>query len=109
KALEGVHNSYLSFGFAAGYIQRSVDLSQATYSSQYVNGSYNFMNNSGENWDNNSIQNYDLGVGVSFNSSLGEHNQANYYVGASAYHLTKPRHAFNKDEAYLRLEPKWSG
>src|SRR5690606_37824999 len=49
KALEDKHQSYLSAGFTAGYIQRSVDPSKMTFSSQYVGGSYSASNSSGEN------------------------------------------------------------
>lgn len=109
KAIEDRHHSYLSVGFAGGYIQRSVDFSKATYSSQYVNGVYDPATASGESFSSNTIQNYDLGAGVSFNSSIGEKNNINYYIGASAYHIAKPRHSFAGSDYFVRLDTKWSG
>lgn len=109
KAIEDRHNSYLSVGFAGGYIQRSVDFSKATYSSQYVNGAYDPAVSSGENFSNNTITNYDLGAGISFNSSIGENNNINYYIGASAYHIAKPKHSFAGSDYFVRLDTKWSG
>lgn len=109
KAMEDEHNSYLSVGFAGGYIQRSFDVSKMTFSSQFNGGSFEPSNPSGETFTNTTIQNYDLSAGVSFNSSAGAENNVNYYIGAAAYHLTKPKHAFNEGESFIRLNTKWTG
>jgi len=108
KALEDKHQSYLSVGFTAGYIQRSIDPSKMTFSSQYVGG-FNPGNGSNENITNTKNTYFDLGAGVSFNSSLGEYNNINYYIGAAAYHLNKPKAAFSEDQSFLRLKTKWNG
>jgi len=108
KALEDKHNSYLSLGFTGGYIQRSVDLSKATFSSQYGGGGYDPLASSGEQISHAVISNYDLGVGVSMNSSVGEANNINYYVGLAGYHLTKPKQSFSQDEL-IRLDTKIVG
>lgn len=109
KSLESKHGAYLSFGFAGGYIQRSVDVSKMTFSSQYGSGGYSPLNASGEQITNTTIQNYDLSAGISLNSSAGENNQVNYYIGAAAYHITKPKHAFDGQEHFIRLNTKWTG
>lgn len=109
KTLEDKRNSYLSVGFAGGYIQRSVDYSKATYSSQYVNGTYGASNPSGENFNNTTIENYDVATGVSFNSSAGPNNIVNYYVGFSAFHLNRPKHAFNDANVLSVLPAKYTG
>lgn len=109
KSLEDKRNSYLSVGFAGGYIQRSVDYSKAVYSSQYVNGGYSPSNPSGENFNNTTIENYDVAAGVSINSSAGPNNIVNYYVGFSAFHLNKPKHTFNDDNLLSELPAKYTG
>ncbi|HXS37519.1 MAG TPA: PorP/SprF family type IX secretion system membrane protein [Flavipsychrobacter sp.] len=109
KFLEDKHSSYLSVGFTGGYIQRSVDMNKMTFSSQYINGSFSSSNPTGENQPFKSVQNYDLGAGISLNSSLGEYNQVNYYIGAAAYHITKPSQTFTGDNAFIRLNTRWSG
>jgi type IX secretion system PorP/SprF family membrane protein len=109
KAIEDEHQSYLSVGFAAGYVQRSVDPNKMSFSSQYVGGSFNSSNPSGEHINNTKMQYFDLGAGISFNSSLGENNNINYYLGLAAYHLNKPKAAFSNDESFIRLNKKWSG
>lgn len=109
KSLEDKHHSYLSAGFAVGYIQRSVDPSKMKFSSQYSGGSYNPGSSSGENIKNVKLDYIDVGAGVSFNSSMGSQNNINYYIGAAAYHINKPKAAFNKNESFVRLNTKWNG
>lgn len=109
KALEDVRQSYLSVGFTAGYIQRSIDPSKMTFSSQYVGGSFNPANGSNENITNTRLSYLDVGAGISFNSSLGENNNVNYYLGAAAYHINRPRAAFSPDQSFMRLKTKWNG
>jgi type IX secretion system PorP/SprF family membrane protein len=108
KAIEDNHNSYLSLGFSGGYIQRSIDLSKATFSTQYVNGAYDPGNASRENMTNTVIRNYDLSAGLSLNSTAGPNNEVNYYIGVAGFHVTKPKHAFNNQETLIRLTPKYT-
>ncbi len=108
KSLEDRRNSYLSVGFAGGYIQRTIDFSQATFSSQYVNGAYSSENISGEDLNNVSIQNYDISAGISLNSSFGPQNIVNYYLGFAAYHLNKPQHTFQEDNPLVVLRTKYN-
>jgi len=109
KAMEDEHHSYLSLGFAAGYIQRSVDVNKMTFTSQYVNGNYSSSNPSGENLNVTSLKNYDLGAGISFNSSIGANNAINYYLGASAFHVLQPKQAFSEINSFARNTMKWQG
>jgi len=109
KSLEDAHQSYLSAGFTAGYVQRSVDPSKMTFSSQYFGGTFNPGAGSGENITNTKLSYLDLGAGVSFNSSIGEYNTINYYIGAAAFHINRPRAAFSESESFLRLDMKWNG
>lgn len=109
KSLEDEHHSFLSVGFTAGYIQRSVDPNKMTFSTQYQGGSYNPNNPTGENITNVKMDYFDLGAGISLNSSLGENNNVNYYIGAAAYHINKPKVAFSENESFLRLDTKWNG
>src|SRR5205085_12022981 len=107
KAIEDKHNSYLSVGFTGGYIQRSIDVSKATFSTQYGGGGYDPLAASGENMSNTVIQSYDLGAGISLNSSIGANNNVNYYMGFAGYHVTKPAQSFNQDDL-IRLDTKWT-
>jgi len=109
KSLEDDHNSYLSAGFTAGYIQRSVDPNKMKFASQYVNGNYS-SNNAGDPSITNVKQSYmDLGAGISFNSSFGDENAVNYYIGIAGYHLNRPKAAFDGNQAFVRTDMKWNG
>ncbi len=109
KSIEDAHNSYISVGFAGGYMQRSIDASKATFASQYMGGTYTESNASGENLNNTVMKGYDMGAGISLNSSLGADNNLNYYLGLSAYHIGRPKQSFSSSDAYVRLNTKWTG
>lgn len=109
KALADGRRSYLSVGFTGGYIQRSFDLSKATFSTQYQNGEFNQLAANGENIQNVNMNAYDLGAGVSFNSTVGAAKNINYYIGAAAFHVSRPKQTFAGDNDVLRLDTKFSG
>lgn len=107
KALNDQHNSYLSVGFTGGYLARFVDMSKMTFSSQYQNGGYSAANASGETAPFKSLNSFDLGAGISLNSSLDLENRVNYYVGASLFHINHPTQIFNGGYSYSKLPMKW--
>jgi len=106
KALEDAHNTYLSVGFTGGYISRSVDMSLMTFSSQYVNSSFSSSNPSYETATYKSLSNYDVGAGVSLNSSLDLASRLNYYVGAAVYHINSPTEIFSGGDVLVKLPMK---
>jgi type IX secretion system PorP/SprF family membrane protein len=106
KALEDNFNSYLSVGLTYGYVTRSVDQSKMTFSNQFIGGSYNASNPTGENATFRRLDNYDIGAGISFNSSLDNNGIFNYYVGASAYHINTPTQVFTGADV-VSLPMKW--
>jgi type IX secretion system PorP/SprF family membrane protein len=106
KALEDAHNTYLSVGFTGGYISRNVDMSLMTFSSQYVNGSYSSNNPSMETATFKSLSNYDVGAGISLNSSLDLNSSLNYYIGAAVYHINSPTEVFTGGDLQVKLPMK---
>jgi type IX secretion system PorP/SprF family membrane protein len=109
KSLNDAHASYLSLGFAGSYIQRSVDASKMTFDNQYIGGGYVASAPSNDMKEFKNISHYDVSAGVSFNSTMGENNQIVYYIGGSAYHITKPKESFNQSDAFIRLSPRFTG
>lgn len=109
KSMEDNHGSYLSAGFTAGYVQRSVDAGKMTFDNQYSNGAYNPGSGSGETMGFGKINHFDLGAGVSFNSTAGAKQNVNYYIGGAVFHVTKPRESFNPNENFIRLNTKYCG
>lgn len=109
KALDDRHGSYLSVGFTAGYLQRNFDLSKATFNNQYLNGLVVPSLGPGEEIPEVKLNHWDLGMGTSFNSGIGEGDKVTYFVGLAAYHFTRPSRSFYKDRNANRLETRWSG
>jgi type IX secretion system PorP/SprF family membrane protein len=107
KAIDDEHNSYLSVGLTGGYIARSVDMSLMTFSSQFLDGRFNAANPTGENAAFKSLNNFDVGAGISLNSSLDLNGRDNYYIGASAYHINSPTEIFNGGYVLVKLPIKW--
>ncbi len=108
KRLYDGHGSYLSAGFAGGYIQRSVDQSKMTLDNQWIGG-FDPNAGTGETQAFQKITHYDVSAGVSFNSSAGPNNEVNYYIGGAAFHVTKPKESFNPNENFIRLGAKYTG
>lgn len=107
KSLEGNHNSYLSVGFTGGFVQRSMDLSKMTFDNQYQNGTVVASAGAGENLPNPKLNHWDLGAGVSFNSSFGNDNKNSYYIGLSGYHFTQPKESFYDNGEAINLAARW--
>jgi type IX secretion system PorP/SprF family membrane protein len=89
---------------------------QGTYSNKRLDGTkLNFLDEldqnggwtipSGEAIDNRMVNTsyFDFGVGVLYNGSTDGYN--NFYLGASAYHLNKPKESFTGDVFY-ELSPR---
>ena len=108
KSLNPDHNTYLSVGFTAGYIQYSFDPAKATFNNQYMNGLYDPSNPSLENLPAPKMSFWDLGAGVNYNTSLGRDNATTVILGASAYHFTKPNFSYYQ-YPNQSLNIRWNG
>lgn len=106
KSMGDAHYTYLSAGFTGGYIQRSFDISKMTFANQYVNGSYSAGNPTNEQLTFKNVSNFDLGFGLSLNSSFGADNKHSYYMGVAAYHITKPSLSFRGQDQLVQLTTK---
>jgi hypothetical protein len=93
-------------GFTGGLIMRSVDMSLMTFSSQYVNSQYLPTNPTMENATYKSLHNYDVGAGISLNSSLDLQSTLNYYIGAAVYHINSPTEIFSGGDVLVKLPMK---
>jgi len=107
KSMEDEHNSFLSVGFTGGYMQYSFNPSKATFNNQYVNGSFNSSNPTGEHLPTPHLGLWDLGAGINFNSSAGQANDVTYVIGASGYHFTQPKNSYYKDPSIV-MDMRWN-
>lgn len=106
KSLSGDKTKYLSLGFMGGYVQRSIDRSKITTNNQYDGNGYNPALSDGEMLSQNKYSYLDGSVGLSFNSSIGNRQDDNYYVGMAYHHFNRPKNSFYKNPS-VELKPKW--
>lgn len=108
KSIDETHNSFLSFGLMGGYIQRTFDVSKMTFDNQYVGGSYDPGNPTGESITNPKIGQMDFGAGINYSTNNGPENANNYMIGISGYHLTRPENSFFSDNAGIKKDFRWN-
>ncbi|MCF8449849.1 MAG: PorP/SprF family type IX secretion system membrane protein [Taibaiella sp.] len=106
KALEDVYHTYLSVGLSGGYFTRSVNQAKMTTTNQYINGTFDPANPTGENAVFRNMNGYDVGAGVSLNSSLDQNGAFNYYLGVSAFHINTPTQVFTGADP-ISIPMKW--
>lgn len=103
KSLSADKNRYLSLGFMGGLVSRRIDRSKVTTNNQYDGFGYNGSLPDGETFASN-YSYFDAGVGMSYNASIGDNKNNNFFVGIAYHHFNKPVNSF-----YQRLQhlPKW--
>lgn len=107
KCINREQNTYLSVGFAGGYIQRSFDPSKATFDNQYQNGRFDPVYGSGEVLPNPTFTQFDMGAGMNLNGTTGKDNNVTYFVGVSGYHFSRPRYSFA--DRNINIGMRWNG
>lgn len=97
-------NNNLCLALIGGYVQKSVDVSNQTFDSQYINGTYNVSNPSNETAINSSVTHPDVGFGFMwfFNPNRTE-SRVNAYMGISGFHLNQPNQSLMSAEAKLPM------
>ncbi|PWT98040.1 MAG: hypothetical protein C5B52_12760 [Bacteroidetes bacterium] len=103
KSLSAAHNTYLSLGFMGGIVDRHLDRSKVTTNNQFDGFSYNGSLPDGETFDAG-YNYFDASVGMSLNSSIGNNDNNNFFVGVAYHHFNKPLNSFYHDLQHL---PKW--
>ena len=104
KSLSNEKNMYLSIGFMGGLVQKSIDLSKLTTNNQFDGNVYNPFQASGETFSTPNIQYLDGSIGMSFNSSFGNDQENNLFVGAAVHHLNRPKNSFYRDAVELQVK-----
>ncbi len=104
---------YFGLGIYAGIIQKSINMNNAKWGSQYdmANGQYNPALSSNENYASNSYIVPDAGLGFTYtyDNTEGFYRKGNqnikFNVGISAFHVNMPAATFlknSKDKMYIR-------
>lgn len=89
KSLSSDRNMYLSAGFSAGIVQRSVDRSKMITDGQWGGGGYDPALDNGETFSNGNFMYFDGSAGLSFNMQVGDNEDNNIYFGAAYHHFNK--------------------
>jgi len=100
KSLSTEKSKYLSLGFMGGWVQHSIDISKITTNSQYEGMGI------GENITDPTYSYIDGSVGMSYNSTLNNNENNNFYIGAAYHHFNRPKSSFYKNKN-IELNPKW--
>lgn len=106
KSLSSDRTKFLSLGFMGGLVQRRIDRSKMTTNNHFDGNGYNPALADGETFLNANYSYLDGSVGMSFNSSLCENEDDNYYLGLAYHHFNKPKNSFYKNPD-IELNTKW--
>lgn len=105
-SLSDRQTSFLSLGFMAGFVQKSIDLSKVTTNSQYNGTAYDPSLPNGETILSPNVRYWDGSMGLSYNTTYGKDKQNSFFVGAALHHLNRPKNSFYKNPA-IELDPKY--
>lgn len=94
--------SYLSVGFEGGFAQRSINVANLTFGSQYNGYAYDPSLSSGETVAFDNFSFIDLGAGVTW--LFVPKDRLNFYSGAAFHHVNSPDQSFGSadDRLYMR-------
>lgn len=97
------HND-ISLSILGGFVQKSLNLNDQTFDSQYMNGAFNASASNGEMQINNKISHPDVGFGLMwyYNPERTD-SKINAYVGVSGFHLNQPNESFMTTSAKLPI------
>lgn len=91
KSLSEERNMYLSLGFMGGVVQRRIDPTKMTTNNQYDGTGYNPGLGTGEVLNRPNYTYLDAGVGMSFNSQVGDNERNNVFIGVAYHHFNKAK------------------
>ena len=106
KSLSGEKTMYLSLGFMAGMVQKSIDYSKMTTDNQYGGGGYDPTAPNGEYFPNANLNYFDGSFGLSFNTTFGKGQANTLFVGGAYHHVNTPNNSFYRNPG-IELNPKY--
>lgn len=103
KSMNADKNRYVSLGFMGGLVSRGLDRSKVTTDNQYDGFGYNGSLPDGEHFASN-YNYWDMAVGLSYNSAIGDNKDDNFFLGLAYHHFNKPVNSFYRQLQHL---PRW--
>lgn len=103
KGLDEDGYKQLGIGFQGTYSNMMINTSKLTFEDQLT--PFGFTGVTSETFNNTTLKRsyFDVNAGLLYTASTTDQN--NFYVGASMYHLTRPRQQFT-DTGYFLLNPR---
>ncbi len=94
---DGYHQ--IGAGFQGTYMNKMLDLNKVTFEDQLT--PFGFTGVTSESFSSSQVKlsYFDLNAGVFYNGSTNGYN--NFYIGASMYHLNRPKESFQKGNFLL--------
>jgi len=96
KSLGKNKNHYLSAGVQIGLLQRTVDLGNLAFASQFTGTGFDLSLNNQENFANNKYFKPNLNIGLFWSSNFNKMIGA--YAGGSVFNILKPKDTFFKSD-----------
>lgn len=88
--------SQLSLGFQGSFASKRLDYTKISFADQFTSFGFDLNLPSNQTFSVGNLSYADFNAGVMYNHSDEE---SSMYVGASAYHLTRPKESFLNDQA----------
>ncbi len=109
KSLDGTGATYFSIGFQAGFVQRSIDVSGASWDRQFSGLTYDPSLPTGENAAiTDRYFFFDYATGVAITTVANERFKMN--GGLALHHINRPRIDFmgGSDRMYMKIGAHWN-
>jgi type IX secretion system PorP/SprF family membrane protein len=94
---DGLHQ--LGAGFQTTFVNKRLDVTKVTFEDQLTPFGFTGVTSEVFNSDQINVKYFDLNAGVFYNGSTNGYN--NFYLGASMYHINRPKETFQGGQYYL--------
>jgi type IX secretion system PorP/SprF family membrane protein len=99
KSLDENGYSQFGLGFQGTFVSKNLDVTKVKFLDQLRSDGFTGLTQEVFSQQQLNISYFDLNVGMLYNGTTDGSN--NYYVGASMYHITRPKESFNGGEYVL--------
>lgn len=94
-------------GFQGTYINKRLDINKVTFEDQLTPFGFTGVTNESFSSQQVNLSYFDLNAGVLYNGSTNGYN--NFYLGASMYHINRPKESFQKGNYLLSARTTLQG
>lgn len=100
KALDENGYNQIGLGFQGTYVSKRLDVTKVYFEDQLRSDGFTGLTTEFFQQQQVNLSYFDLNAGMLFNGSTDGTN--NYYIGASMYHLTRPKETFQAGGDYIK-------